>query len=322
MKVYVTRKIPDRGIRLLKENNIEVIINPEDRQPTAEEIIKNASDCDGIITLLSDKINREIIDKLPKLKIIANYAVGINNIDFEYARSKGIVVGNTPDVLTETTAELGFALMMAVARKIPQSHEFTKKGKFKGWEPELFCGYDLYKKTLGIVGLGRIGQAVALRGRGFCMNILYKSRKPNFEAEKNTGAEYAELDELAQKSDFIILCCPLTSETRHMIDRSFIEKMKNNAIIVNIARGPVVDEQTLIEFLENKKIAGAGFDVYENEPEVPEKLRELDNVVILPHIGSASYETRAKMSEICALNTIEVLKDNGGQVSGFHIPKT
>ncbi|MFA7578481.1 MAG: D-glycerate dehydrogenase, partial [Candidatus Muiribacteriota bacterium] len=310
MKVFITRKIPEKGIEILKNNNIEIIINPYERQLEKEEIITYAQDCEAIITLLSDKIDRELIDRLPKMKIIANYAVGYNNIDFNYCREKGIYVTNTPGVLTETTADLGFALILSTARKIPQSHIFTKHGMFKGWEPMLFLGHDVYGKTLGIIGLGRIGQAVAKRASGFSMNVLYYSPEKNVEGEKNTGAVHTDLENLAQKSDFIIITCPLTEKTKHMIDRKVLSKMKQTAILINLARGPIVDEKVLIEFLKNDKIAGAGFDVYENEPEIPDELKNLENVVILPHIGSASYETRTNMAVLSAQAVVSTLVKN------------
>jgi glyoxylate reductase len=309
MKVFITRNIPGNCIQTLKDNNIEVKVNPYDRELSSEEIIKYAEDCSALITLLSDKIDKNIIDKIKDLRVISNYAVGYNNIDFEYAKQKGIIVTNTPDVLTQTTADLGFALLMAVARKIPQAHEWTKQGNFKGWEPELFLGNDIYKKDIGIIGYGRIGQAISKRANGFSMNIRYNSRSPKKNPD-GVKAIYSSIDEIAQKSDFIILTCPLNKDSYHLINRDFLSKMKKTAVIINIARGPVWDEAEVIDFLKHKKISGAGFDVYEDEPRFSEELKNMDNVVILPHIGSASNETRAKMGQICANAIVDVLTKN------------
>jgi len=249
-----------------------------------------------------------MINAAPRLKIIANYAVGYNNIDLQAARDKGIVVTNTPDVLTAATADLTWALILAVSKRIPESERYLRQGQFFGWRPKLMLGGDVSGKTIGIVGAGRIGQAVARRAVGFDMQVLYHSRNQNIDFETSTPAKYVELDQLLQESDFISLHCPLSEETHYLINAQNISLMKKGAYLINTARGPVVDEAALISALESGHLAGAGFDVYEQEPVVPQSLLELDNVVLLPHIGSATYETRDEMARICALNIIEVLE--------------
>ncbi len=307
MKVVIPAKIPDAGIKLLRDEGFEVVI-PENPPQSKEELKKLIKDADAVIPLLSMKFDREIIESAPQLKIIANYAVGYDNIDLEAAKERKIVVTNTPDVLTDATADLTWALMFAVARRIVEADRFVREGKFKGWGPFLFLGQDFVGRTLGIVGFGRIGQAVAKRAKGFDMKVLYYSRTRKPEKEKELGAEFSGLDELLKESDYVTLHTPLTRETYHMIGERELKMMKSNAIIVNVARGPVVDEKALIKALKEGWIWGAGLDVYEREPEVPDELKKLDNVVLLPHIGSATYWTRNKMSEIAAEAVIKYLK--------------
>ncbi|ODN31171.1 2-hydroxyacid dehydrogenase [Fervidobacterium thailandense] len=309
MKVFVTYDIPDKGIKMLLERGCEVDVYKGEEFLTKEEMMERAADADAIITQLRDPIDREFIYSLKKAKIIANYAVGYNNIDVGAARERGIYVTNTPGVLTEATADIAFALILAVARRIVEADRFVREGKFVGWKPKLFLGYDLFGKTIGIVGMGRIGQAVARRALGFGMRVVYHNRRRLPEdIEHQYHATYLPLDELMKVSDFISIHTPLTKETYHLIDRERISLMKPTAILVNTARGPVVDEQALYEALKEGKIAGAGFDVYENEPELTPGLEKLDNVVLLPHIGSATYETRERMSEMVALNIIDVME--------------
>lgn len=308
MKVFITYAIPEIGIEMLKAKyNVDVYEGEE--YLSKSEMIQRARKADGIITQLRDPIDEEFINSLENAKIIANYAVGYNNIDISTATNRGIYVTHTPGVLTEATADIAFALLLAVARKIVESDRFVREGKFVGWKPKLFLGYDLYGKTLGIIGMGRIGQAVARRAVGFGMKIVYYNRnKLPEDVEKQHNASYVKLDELIEISDFISIHTPLTQETYHLIDANRISKMKPNAILINTARGPVVDEYALYEALRGGKIAGAGFDVYENEPFLTPGLEKLNNVVLLPHIGSATYETRNKMSEMVALNVIEALE--------------
>ena len=306
-KIFVTYKIPEIGLKLLSKFNVEV--NEEDRTLSKEEIIERARDATALVTLLSDNIDAEIINALPRLKIIANYAVGFNNIDIEAAKAKGVIVTNTPDILTDATADLAMALLLAAARRIVEADKFVRKGLFEGWKPELFLGIELNGKTLGIIGLGRIGKAVAKRAQAFGMKVIYHNRRPlTSEEEKNLDVEYRSLEQLLKESDFVSLHVPLTSETYHLLSRNKLKLMKPSAVLINTSRGAVVDEEALIEFLQQGKIAAAGLDVYENEPEVPYALKELDNVVLLPHIGSATVETRNNMAVLVAKNVLAVLE--------------
>ncbi|HCF38397.1 MAG TPA: D-glycerate dehydrogenase, partial [Thermosipho africanus] len=274
---------------------------------TKQEMMERLKDADAVVTQLRDPVDKEFIDAGKKLKIIANYAVGFNNIDVEYAKQKGIYVTNTPDVLTEATADIAWALILAVARKIIPADKFTREGKFEGWKPNLFLGYEIYGKTLGIIGMGRIGKAVARRAMGFGMKIIYHNRK-RVEDDYKYNAKYVDLETLLKESDYISINAPLTNETYHLLNKERLSLLKKNAILVNTARGPIVDEKALYELLKDGKIAGAGFDVYENEPEITKGLEKLDNVVLLPHIGSATYETREKMSIMVAENIIDALE--------------
>jgi glyoxylate reductase len=308
-KVFITRAIPAVGIELLQKSGLQLEINSKERNLFREELLKEGSDAEGVISLLSDSFDREAIDSFPKLKIIANYAVGYNNIDIDYCKQKGIYVSNTPGVLTETTADLAFALLMSVARRIVEADAFTRAGKFKGWEPELLLGYDIYGKNLGIIGLGRIGTAIARRAEGFSMQIGYHSRTRKKELETERKYCYMELEELLEWADFIIIACPLTEKTRYLLDYEKLSLMKKTAFLINIARGQIIREKDLVKILREGKIAGAGLDVYEKEPEIEKELIKMKNVVLLPHIGSASYATRNKMAEIAAQNIISVLME-------------
>ena len=308
MKVFVTRQIPQKGLEMLKAR-FEVEIGASDRNLSRREICEGTKDADALVCLLSDAIDEEILSGAKKLKIIANYAVGYNNINVEYAKEHGIFVTNTPGVLTETTADLTWALMLSVARRIVEADKFTRSGKFKGWEPELMLGSDVFGKTLGVIGAGRIGQAVMKRAIGFGMRVIYysKSRLP-LDIESNLNASYVSLEKLLKEADFVSLHVPLTKNTYHMIGEDQLSLMKRTAYLINTARGPVVDEEALVKFLKEKRIAGAALDVFENEPLLTPGLTELDNVVITPHIGSASKETREKMSVIVAENVIVALE--------------
>lgn len=306
-KVFITSQIPEIGIELLIKKGFLVDVFNGKNQIKSGELIKRAKDSSALITLLSDKINKEIIDHLSETKIIANYAVGFNNIDIEYARQKGIIVTNTPDVLTESTADLTLALILACSRRIYEGIELVRRRKFKGWAPKLLLGKELNDKTVGIIGMGRIGFAVAKRVRAFGCKIIYFSRKRNIIAEDVTKAKKVSLNELMKKSDIITIHIPLNVHTRNLINKEKLDLMKKDAIIINTARGEVIDENYLIDMLKNKKIFSAGFDVYQNEPKVNPELLKLENVIALPHIGSATYEARNKMSELVAKNVIAVL---------------
>lgn len=305
--IFITRKIPQAAIDILS-SVFSVSINPFDRNLKRAELIEHVKDADAIICLLTDVIDRNLIDAAPRLKCISNYAVGYNNIDVEYASSKGIVVCNTPGVLTESTADLAWALIMSCARRIVESDGFTRESLFKGWEPMLMLGHDVYGKTLGIVGMGRIGQAVARRASGFNMKVLGYKRSPQNAEEKKLWKQ-VDLHTLLKQSDFVSLHLPLTDETHHLLGENELKMMKRTAILINTARGAVVDEQALIKLLKQERIAAAGFDVYEQEPFIPKELMELKNVVLLPHIGSASIETRTEMAIMAAKNAIAVIQE-------------
>ena len=306
-RVFVTRQIPQAGLDMLKEH-YEVIVNPHNRVLTKEELMDGVKIADGLLSLLTDDITAEVMDVNPNLKIISNYAVGYNNIDVEAATKRGIQVTNTPGVLTDTTADLAWALIMAIGRRVVEGDAFTREGHFDGWDPMLLLGTDITGKTLGIVGMGRIGQAVARRAMGFDMRILYHDMAPVPVAEEEYQAEFVALDELLRQSDFVTIHAPLTDETRHMIGRRELSVMKKTAYLVNTARGPLVDEEALVEALRDGIIAGAGLDVYENEPRLASGLAELPNTVILPHLGSATLETRTKMATMAAANLVAALE--------------
>ncbi len=305
--VLVTRKIPQSGLELLRPS-CELEVYPEDRPIPRQELLRKIAKVDGLLCLLSDIIDREVLDAAPRLKVLSNYAVGYNNIDVEYATRKGVVVTNTPGVLTDATADLAWALLLATARRVVEGDRLVRQGKFRGWGPMLLLGHDLKGKTLGIVGAGRIGTAVAERSVGWKMRVLYYSRRPNEFLEKELGARKVPLEELLAEADFVSLHVPLTPETHHLINGAALRKMKPTAILINTARGAVVDEPALVQALKEKRLAGAGLDVYENEPQVHPELLKLDNVVLLPHIGSATVETRDEMARIAARNLLAVLE--------------
>ena len=307
MKIFVTRRIPEAGLELLrKEHEIEVF--PYDRVPTKKEIIKGLKGKDGLLCLLSDKIDEEVINSEPNLRMIANYAVGYDNIDVNAATKKKIPVSNTPGVLTDATAEMTWALIFSVARRVVEADKFTRAGRFKGWAPMLMLGQGVSNKTLGIVGAGRIGEAVALKSKGFNMNIFYVDKKVNTVLEKQLGAKKVDLVNLLKESDYISLHVPLNKETFHLIGEKEFKMMKKNAILINTSRGPVVDEKALVKALKEKWIFGAGLDVYEHEPKISEELKKLDNVVLQPHSASATFESRTNMAIIAAKNMLIGLK--------------
>jgi len=309
MKIYITRKIPPIAEVLLKKNGFEVDSYKKDRPITKEELIKNVKTIDGLISLLTDKINKEIIDAMPGCKVIANYAVGYNNIDASYAKSKGIVVTNTPDILTDATADLAVTLLLAAARRIIEGDNMMRQNKFEGWKPQLLTGVDVRNKTIGILGAGRIGTAFAKRMSGFDANILYYDFVPDKQIEEIYEGKKVSLNTLLKKSDFISIHLPLTPDTYHLLNKEKLQMLKSSAVLINTARGEIIDEKELIKVLKGKKIFAAGFDVYENEPAVNKELYKLNNVVLLPHIGSATIGTRSKMAELAAKNVIAVLKN-------------
>jgi glyoxylate reductase len=307
-KILVTQKILSEALAYLNEH-AEVEVGTQAGSLAKEEIKTKIRDKEGLLCLLVDEIDRGIIDAAPQLRIIANCAVGFDNIDVSYAQSKGILVANTPGVLTETTADLTWALILALARRIPQADRFTRELKFQGWELELFLGKEIRGKRLGIIGMGRIGKEVALLAAAFRMEVVYHDPRPlSPEEEKKYLAAYLPLDELLRSSDIITLHAALTPQSFHLLSREKLALLKKEAILINAARGPLIDEQALADALEQGRIWGAGLDVYENEPRVEERLLKLDNVVLLPHIGSATYETRLRMAMMASRNLIQGLR--------------
>ncbi|MBS7606133.1 MAG: glyoxylate reductase [Candidatus Bathyarchaeia archaeon] len=304
-KVYVTREIPERGLKKIMEH-FDTEVWPEYSPPPKKIIIEKAKNVDALVTLLTDKIDAEVFDAAPNLKIVAQMAVGYDNIDVEEATRRGIYVTNTPGVLTETTADLAWALLMAIARRIVEADKYIREGKWRvAWHPMMLLGRDVYGATLGIIGAGRIGMAVARRAKGFNMRILYYDIVRRPELEKDIGAEYVDLDTLLSQSDFITIHVPLTKDTYHMINAEKLRLVKKTAFIINTSRGQVIDEKALYEALKEGRIAGAALDVFEEEPiPMDNPLLKLDNVVLTPHIGSASHETRSKMAEMVADNLI------------------
>ncbi len=307
MKIFVTRKIPIQGLNLLERNH-ELEINPYDRVLSKQEIIKGLKNKDGLVCLLTDVIDKEVINSEPKLKIISNYAVGYDNIDVKTATKRKIIVTNTPNVLTDTTAEMAWALLFSVARRIVEADKFTRQGKFKGWAPLLMHGRDITAKTLGVIGTGRIGTAFALKSKGFKMNVLYYDNLRNRKLEDELSAKKVELDRLLKESDFISVHLPYLHDTHHLISERQLKMMGKTTILINTSRGPIVDEQALVKALKNNWIFGAGLDVYEHEPEINKELLRLENVVLQPHSASATAETRTKMAIIVAENMINGLK--------------
>ena len=307
-KVLITRKIFPEALDYLK-NHVDYEVGAWEGSLNKDDLLEKVKDKKGILPLLVDTIDQEVMDAAHDLMIIANCAVGFDNIDVAYAKQKGILVTNTPGVLTETTADLTWALLLAVARRIPQADLFAREKKYKGWELDLFLGMEVTGKRLGIIGMGRIGKAVAVRARAFQMDIVYfDPHKLSPEEEKKLGASRVSLDELLLSSDYVTIHTTLTPETEHLISQEKLKLMKKEAILLNVARGPVVDEKALAEALDKEQIWGAGLDVYEREPEIEEKLLSLENVVLLPHIGSATFETRKKMAMMAARNLVQGLR--------------
>ncbi|HSW45099.1 MAG TPA: D-glycerate dehydrogenase [Phycisphaerae bacterium] len=307
--VYITRVIPDSGPALLGEGGLSVKVNPHDRGLSRSELLAAVAGRDALLTMLNDAIDEQVLDAAgPSCRIVANYAVGFNNIDLAAATRRGILVTNTPGVLTEATADLTWALILAVARRIPEADAFLRTGRWDGWGPMQFLGHDVHGATLAIVGAGRIGNAVGLRSTGFRMRLLYVDRQNNSELDR-IGGKRVDLDTALREADFLSLHVPLTPETQRLIGRPQIERMKPSACIINTARGPIIDEQALVEALRSRRIAGAGLDVYESEPRLTPGLIELNNVVCIPHLGSGTEATRSRMAEMAAVNILAALQD-------------
>jgi len=306
--IFVTRALPGDPTPRLREV-ANVIVWPHDEPPPHDELVRRAADSDALLTMLTDPIDAAVLDAGKRLRLVAQMAVGYDNVDVAAATECGILVTNTPGVLTETTADLAFALLLAAARRVVEGDRLTRTGGWKSWHPSFLLGQDVHGATLGIVGLGQIGLAVARRARGFDMRILYHDRTRHPQAEAELGAEYVSLDRLLGESDFVSLHVPLASQTRHLIGQRELSLMKPSAVLVNAARGAVVDQQALCAALKERRIAAAGLDVAEIEPiPVDDPLLTLDNVVVTPHIGSASVATRARMAEMAVESVLQALR--------------
>lgn len=308
MKVLVAGEIPEKGLAFLKEH-FEVELFEGDKLITKEELIDRIKDKDALVSLLSTNVDKTVIDAAPNLQIIANYGAGFNNIEYKYAREKGIDVTNTPKASTNATADLTMALLLASARRVVEGDNLCRTTGFNGWAPLFFRGREVSGKTLGIIGLGEIGLAVARRAKGFDMNILYAGPNRHEEREKGIDATYVSLEELLKQSDFITINAAYNPSMKHMIDKEQLEMMKPTAYLINASRGPVVHEAALADALEDKVIEGAALDVFEFEPEINDKLKTLDNVVITPHIGNATFEARDMMADIVTQNIFKKLND-------------
>jgi glyoxylate reductase len=307
VRVAVTRKIPERGLCLLREFG-DVVVWPEPLPPSRAQLVEFANGAHGLLSLLTEPVDAELLEQLPAVRVVSNFAVGFDNIDVPACSERGVAVCTTPDVLTDTTADFAFALLLASARKVVEAANAVPRGEWKTWEPLGYLGQDVAGATLGVIGLGRIGAAMAKRARGFGMRILYSDAIARPEEEREFGAERVDLEKLLKTSDFISLHVPLTPETSGMIGAAQLAMMKPNAVLVNTSRGPVVDNDALADALENGTIWGAALDVTDPEPlPADHRLVRLPNCIITPHVASATEETRAKMSELAARNLIAVL---------------
>ncbi|MCZ0872495.1 D-glycerate dehydrogenase [Peribacillus sp. AS_2] len=307
-KIYITRKLPEQIIEGLSRNYDVRMWDQEDIPVPRKVLVEEMKEVEGLLCLLTEQIDESLIEQAPNLKIIANMAVGHNNIDVQSATKRGIMVTNTPGVLTETTADLTFGLLLATARRMMEAEDYLRSGKWETWSQMQLTGQDVHGATLGIIGLGRIGEALAKRAKGFDMNLVYFNRSRKYEQEKELGIEYQPLEKLLQISDFVCVMLPLTAETAYMIGKEQLELMKGTAVLINTARGGIIDEKALYQGLENREIWAAGLDVFEEEP-VPldHPLLTLPNVVTLPHIGSASIATRMKMATLAVQNLVDGL---------------
>ena len=311
-RVFVTRELPgDHFAALRSDPQFQLDIWPGDFPPPREDLLDRVRGADGLLCLITDRIDADVLDAAgAQLRVVSQMAVGVDNVDVDACAARGIPVGNTPGVLTETTADIAWALILAAARRVVESAEFVKRGDWKTWGPLLMAGVDVHDRTLGVVGFGQIGQAVARRAQGFGMRTLYWNRTPRPERAAQLGAQLRSLDQLLAESDFVSLNVALTDDTHHLIDAAALANMQPGAILINTARGPIVDEAALADALRDGRIAGAGLDVTEVEPIDPASpLLTMDNVVVLPHIGSASLATRAKMADIAVANLRAALAD-------------
>jgi len=308
MKVFITRELPKIAFRLLKKNRIPFDYYKKDQPIPRELLLKKVKNCEALISLLTEKIDKEVIDQMPKCKIIANYAVGYNNIDIDYAKKKKIIVTNTPDVLTESTADLTMALVLACARRLSEGEKLIRRGKFKGWKPKLLLGMELKDKIFGILGAGRIGSAVAKRASSFGTNIIYVDNDRNRKLEKESGAKKVSLKYLLQNSDILSVHLPLNVRTYHYLNQERLNQLKRNSILINTTRGEIIDEKALIWLLKRNRLMAVGLDVFENEPDLNPGLLSFSNVIVIPHLGSATHEARDEMAELAVKNVIIILK--------------
>ncbi|UJL45184.1 D-glycerate dehydrogenase [Virgibacillus sp. NKC19-16] len=309
--IYITRKIPDEIINPYVEQFDFKMWEKADEPVPRDILLEEAKRADGLLCMLSENIDKELLNIAPQLKIVANLAVGYDNIAVDEAKERGITITNTPDVLTETTADLTFALLMATARRIVEADTYIQKDLWRNWAPYLLAGSDIHHKTIGIVGMGRIGEAVARRAKGFGMSILYHNRSRHVEAEKELQATYADFKELLTTSDFVVSLIPLSKDTNQLFDRDVFDKMKSSAIFINASRGATVDEEALYDALRTNQIKAAGLDVFTEEPiRANHPLVQLDNTVCLPHIGSATEQTRTDMLNLCLDNIAAVFSGN------------
>jgi len=308
MKVFITREIPEIAFKLLRMNKIPFDYFKEDKPIPRKLLLQKVKNCDALISLLTEKIDKELIDEMSKCKIIANYAVGYNNIDINFAKQKKIIVTNTPDVLTESTADLTMTLALCCARRIIEGEKLLRNRKFKGWKPKLLLGTELKNKNFGIIGAGRIGSAVAIRAKSFGTNIIYYDNKRNLSIEKRTGAKKVSLKKLLGNSDIASIHLPLNNKTYHLINKDRLNLMKKSAILINTSRGEIIDEIALIKGLRNNNLFAVGMDVFENEPKINPALLKFPNVLVIPHLGSATKEARDGMAILAVKNVINVLK--------------
>ena len=306
-KVLVTREIPEAGLELLREK-FDVVVNPHDRPLSREELLDAAKDVDAVLCLLTDRIDGELMDALPNVKGYAQFAVGYDNINVPDATARKIPVSNTPGVLTNATAEMAWALLFACSRRIVESDSVMRSGRWPGWSPMQFIGGDVTGATLGLLGAGRIGTAMAVKSRGFDMKVLYTDAYPNETLENELGARRVEMPELLSEADYLSVHVPLMESTRHLMSTPQFRAMKKTAYLINTSRGPVIDETALVEALKDGEIAGAGLDVYENEPLMAPGLAELENVVLCPHTASATVSSRNGMAVKAAVNLIAMVE--------------
>lgn len=311
MRVLITQQIPEAGIQMIVDQGWEVTLGEQGRVMQREALLEKARGKDGILCLLHDRVDRELIDCAEGVRVFSNFAVGFNNIDLDACREKGIRVTNTPGVLTDATADLAWSLLLGAARRVSEADAFVRSGRFTGWGPTMLLGADVTGRTLGIIGAGRIGRAVAERASGFRMRLLVHGRpgsSPNPDWTEKLGAEWVDLPALLEGSDFVSIHCPYTPATHHLLGEKEFRRMKPGAILINTARGPVVDEKALVAALKEGVIGAAGLDVYEEEPRLAPGLADLPNTVLLPHLGSATVGTREAMARLAAENLIAVLK--------------